>query len=240
VELRNGKGRSAGLSNAAVVLAGSAPAQIGELRAEVRKQGVVLSWSVDRENNAVRLERKRLTGAPKTEHGPLAPVPEPEKQNLLVEPGGERGKTIDKTARFGESYQYRAQRVARVEVNGRTLELDGAFSAPVDIEVKDVFPPAVPTGLVAVATAGENGAGPAIDLSWQPDTDTDVTGYIVYRREENGEWQRVSAETAIVEPAFHDAQVKAGHTYQYAVSAVDKGEHESARSAETQETVPQQ
>lgn len=240
VELRNRKGRSAGLSNAAVVLAGAAPAQIRELRAEGRKQGVVLSWSVDGENNAVRLERKLLAAAQKPEHGPIAPVPEPEKQNLLVEPGGERGHAIDKTARFGDRYQYRAQRVARVEANGRTLELDGAFSAPVDIEVKDLFPPAVPTGLVAVATAGENGPGAAIDLSWQPDTDTDVTGYIVYRREEGGDWQRVSVETPIVEPAFHDVQVKAGHTYQYAVSAVDKGGHESTRSAETQETVPLQ
>jgi hypothetical protein len=33
--------------------------------------------------------------------------------------------------------------------------------------------------------------------------------------------------------------VHAEHTYQYAVSAVDKSGHESARSAEVQETVPQ-
>jgi fibronectin type 3 domain-containing protein len=109
----------------------------------------------------------------------------------------------------------------------------------VEVDVKDVFPPSVPTGLVAVATAGENGGAPAIDLSWQPDTDSDVSGYIVYRREEGGEWKRVSAGTPIVEPAFRDAQVQAGHTYQYAVSAVDKSGHESARSAEAHETVPQ-
>jgi hypothetical protein len=243
VELRNRKGRSAGLSNAAVVLAGAAPASIDGLKADVRKQGVVLSWAAKGENTSVRLERKVLTAdlngqhGP-TEHGPLAPISEPEKQSLLVQ-AGEQGRSIDKTARFGESYEYRAQPVTRVEVNGKTLELDGAFSSPIQVDVKDVFPPAVPAGLVAVASAGENNGSPSIDLSWHPDADPDVAGYMVYRREGDGEWQRVSGAASIVEPAFHDAQVQAGHTYQYAVSSVDKGGHESERSAAAQETVPQ-
>lgn len=239
IELRNPKGRSAGLSNAATVLAGAAPAAIEGLKTEVRKQGVVLSWTPDGENTAVRLERKLLTPAPKVERGPLAPLPEAEKQDLLVEPTADHSQAIDKTVRFDERYEYRAQRVTRVEVNGKMLELDGAFSPAVQVEVKDVFPPSVPTGLVAVATVGENGAAPAIDLSWQPVTDPDVAGYIVYRREGSGDWVRVSSGTPIVQPAFHDPQVKAGTTYQYAVTAVDKAGHESAKSAETQETVPQ-
>jgi hypothetical protein len=243
VELRNRKGRSAGLSNAAIVLAGAAPPSIEGLKADVRKQGVVLSWAAKGENTSVRLERKVLIADPKgehgpAEHGPLAPVPEPEKQSLLVE-AGEQGLSIDKTARFGESYEYRAQRVARVEVKGKTLELDGAFSSPVHVDVKDVFPPAVPAGLVAVASGGESNGAPTIDLSWQPDADPDVAGYMVYRRQGDGEWQRVSGEASIVEPAFHDTQVQAGHTYQYAVSSVDKGGHESERSPAAQETVPQ-
>jgi hypothetical protein len=240
LELRNSKGRSAGLSNPAEVLAGAAPAPIEGLKAEVRKQGVVLSWTDDVENTAVRLERKLLTPAPKTEqHGPLAPVPEAQQQSLLVDAGAPGSHAIDTTVRFDERYEYRAQRVARVEVNGKTLELDGAFSSPVQVDVKDVFPPAVPAGLASVATAGENGAPPAIDLSWQPDSEPDVAGYIVYRREPGGDWQRISPAAPIVEPASHDAKVHAEHTYQYAVSAVDKSGHESARSAEVQETVPQ-
>lgn len=240
VELRNRKGRSAGLSNAAVVLAGAAPAPVDGLRAEVRKEGVVLSWAAGDEDTAVRLERKRISAAAKSGHGPMAAAPEPEDQNLLVEAEIQHGRAIDKSVRFGESYQYRAQRVVQVAMNGKTLELDGAISAAVVVDVQDVFPPAVPTGLVAVATAGENGAAPAIDLSWQPDADPDLSGYIVYRRDQGGEWRRVSEAAPIVEPAFHDAQVQAGHTYQYAVSAVDQGGHESARSAEAQDTVPQQ
>ncbi len=239
VELRNSRGSSAGMSNAATVLAGAAPAAIEGLKTEVRKQGVVLSWTADGENTAVRLERKLLTPAPKVERGPLAPVPGAEKQGLIVEASGDQGHAIDKTARFDERYEYRAQRVARVDIGGKTLELDGPFSPAVQVEVKDVFPPSVPTGLVAVATAGENGGAAAIDLSWQPVTDADISGYIVYRREGDGDWARVSPGTPMVQPAFHDANVQAGHTYQFAVSAVDKAGHESGKSADAQETVPQ-
>ena len=225
------------MSNAAVVLAGEAPAQIEGLKAEVQKQGVVLSWTQDSESTAVRLERKSLSVTAKKEHGPLASAPEPENQNLFVE-AGDQGRAIDKTVRFGQSFQYRAQRVLRVAVNGKTLELDGAFSSPVQVDVEDVFPPAVPAGLVAVASSGENGGAAAIDLSWQPNAEADLAGYIVYRNGDGGAWQRISAGPPEVEPAFHDAHVQAGHTYKYAVTAVDKGGHESARSAEAQETVP--
>ena len=240
VELRNKKGRSAGLSNAATVLAGEAPRPVGGLKAEVRKQGVVLSWTADGENAAVRLQRRLLTPpATKAQQGLLAPPPEAIHETLLVDASSQQGRAMDTTVRFGESYEYRAQRVSRVNVDGKTLELAGELSAPIDVEAKDVFPPNVPLGLVAVAAAGENGAGPAIDLSWQPNTDSDLAGYVVYRREGDGGWQRVSPATPVVEPAFHDPQVQPGHTYRYAVSAVDNGGHESARSAEAQETVPQ-
>jgi fibronectin type 3 domain-containing protein len=106
------------------------------------------------------------------------------------------------------------------------------------VEALDIFPPAVPTALAAVATSGENGVETAIDLSWQPDTEADLAGYAVYRREGDGLWQRISPSLPLVPPAFHDAHVQPGHSYRYAVTAIDQGGHESARSAEAEETVP--
>jgi fibronectin type 3 domain-containing protein len=112
------------------------------------------------------------------------------------------------------------------------------------VETKDTFPPSVPTGLAAVGTAGENGAGnearPAIDLNWQPNAEPDLAGYIVYRREGSGEWQRISSAQPLVGSGYHDATVAAGHTYEYAVSAIDQEGQESARSAEAEETAPGQ
>ena len=129
--------------------------------------------------------------------------------------------------------------MARVSVDGQTLELAGELSTPIDVDVKDVFPPSVPTGLAAVASAGEDGKGPSVDLNWQPNTEADLAGYIVYRREGDGEWQRISPAALSVEPAFHDAQVQPGHSYQYAVSAADKDGRESGRSVIAEERVPE-
>lgn len=252
VELRNRKGRSAGLSNAAPVLAGEAPAPVTGLSGEMRKQGVTLRWvtlgAAAQESSAIRLHRKLLTPpTAKPQQGLLAPQPEPLEQNLLIDSCAPEKSTslcraLDKTVRFGQTYEYRAQRVVRVTVDGKTLELAGEISGPVRVEALDVFPPESPTGLAAVATVGENGAAPAIDLSWQPVTDNDLAGYVVYRSEKVGEgeaaWQRISPAGPLFPPAFRDAQVIAGHTYRYAVSSIDQGGHESARSAETEETVP--
>jgi hypothetical protein len=254
VELPNRNGRSAGLSNAAQVLAGEAPAPVTQLTAEARKAGVALRWEAlgtgaqESSPAAIRLHRKLLTPpAAKPQQGPLAPQPEPLEQNLLVDSCGTEERmgfcrTLDKDIHFGQSYEYRAQRVAQVTVDGKTIELAGELSAPVRIDVLDIFPPEVPTGLAAVATVGENSSAPAIELSWQPVSDADLAGYAVYRSQNVGEgdsvWQRISPAEPLVPPAFHDTQVLPGKTYRYAVSSFAQNGHESARSVEAQETVP--
>jgi hypothetical protein len=262
IELENRKKRSAGPSDGTEVLAGEAPAAVTGLSAQMRREGVLLAWTPapgQDENAQVRLERKLLTPAGKTRKGngqsPLAPPPEPVEQSLLVPAGpagAERGTAIDKDIRFGESYAYRAQRVVQVTLEGEKLEIDGPFSAPVRVDAEQLFPPGVPLGVAAVATAAGDGSPAAIDLSWQPNTEPDLAGYAVYRREPaaagevgaanevgaGGAWQRISPAQPVVGPGFHDASVQPGHTYAYAVSAIDQEGHESARSAETEETVP--
>jgi hypothetical protein len=244
VELKNRKGRSAGLSNAVPVLAGAAPAAVSGLRAEVRKEGVVLGWDAEGEepaSTAMRLDRKMLSSQPaaKSQQGLLAQPAEPLERSLLVEAGARpAGRALDREIHFGEVYEYRAQRVIRVDVNGRTLELAGELSPPVRIETQNIFPPAVPTELAAVATGGGHEMETAIDLSWQPVTDADLAGYIVYRREGAGAWERISPAEPVAAPAFRDAHVQPGHTYEYAVSAIGRNGRESARSAVAAETVP--
>jgi hypothetical protein len=237
VELKNRNGRSAGLSHPAVVLAGEAPAAVTGLSIEVRKQGIVLRWNAVDQRDAIRLHRTLLNPPPaKPKQGPLAAPVETVNRDLLVD--HDAGVALDKDIRFGQSYEYRAQRIARVEVEGKTVELAGELSAPIRVQAQDIFPPAVPTGLAAVAT-GATAEGPAsIDLSWQASAETDTAGYFVYRREQQTPWRRISGEQPVVGPAFHDTDVLPGHTYTYAVSAADARGNESGRSAEASDTVP--
>lgn len=239
VEVKNRKGRSAGLSNTAIVLAGQAPAPVTGLNAEVRKDGVVLRWNPVDPNDIVRLERT-LESPPqaKAHSGPLSAPAEPTHVTLGV--SSDEGKALDPGIVFGRKYEYRAQRIARVEADGKTLELAGELSTAVRIDALDVFPPAIPTGLAAVANPPVNGEPASIDLSWQPNTEPGLAGYYIYRREAETPWQRISGSQPAPAPAFHDASVQPGHSYIYGVSAVDQKGHESERSAEAQETVPQQ
>ncbi len=248
VEVINRKDRSAGLSNSAEVLAGEAPPAIENLTAELRRNGVLLRWAPAPNDSlpgsahvAVRLVRKLLSPPVKNPNqGPLAQPPEPLEQTLLVEPSATSDRALDKNIRFGETYEYRAQRVARVAVGSSTLELASPLSAPLRIDAVNIFPPSAPKGLEAVATAGENGSGPAIDLSWFPGTEADLAGYIVYRRDSGASatWRRISTAQPVVGPGYHDSNVQPGHTYTYAVTAVDQQGLESPHSAEASDTVP--
>jgi hypothetical protein len=238
VELKSPKGRSAGLSNPASILAGTAPGAIAGLKAEVRADGVALRWDAG-QSGAVRLHRKLLTPptpGKKPANSLMQPETEPVLRDLFVDAptAGQEAGALDHTAHFGESYEYTAQRVERVTVGGATLELAGEISAPVHVDVVDTFPPAVPQGLVAVLVPEEK----TIDLSWQPDTEEDLAGYIVYRAEADGNWKRISGAQPMTGPAYRDTVIEPGHSYRYAVSAIDLTGHESKRSAEAQESVP--
>lgn len=238
VELENSRGRSAGTSNSAAVVAGAAPAAVGALTADLHKNGVLLRWTPQPgDQTAVRLRRHLVTAAV-GKSGPL-PAEEPAEQNLMVTEGALRGHALDKTTHFGNVYEYRAQRIARVTVDGSVVELAGPISAPVRIEVRNVFPPDAPQGLVAVATIDSAGRQ-SIDLSWQPNAEADLAGYIVYRAEAGSDWQRVSPSDLLTGPAFRDQHVQPGHSYRYAVSAVDQAGHASHRSAEASESTPEE
>ena len=241
VELKNKRGRSAGMSNAAIVLAGQSPAAIAGLTAEVRRDGVALHWTPDPTESpttTVRLVRKLLSPQTDTKQkqSPLAPTAEPAEQSLLVTSSNAHGGALDNSAHFGQTYEYRAQRLVWFTAEDKKLELDGPLSAPLRIDMVNIFAPAVPEGLVAVAAPG---AAPSIDLSWQPDTESYLAGYAVYRREGSGEWRKVSGEQPVTGPGFHDINVRASHSYEYAVTALGTNSRESARSAPAQETVPE-
>jgi hypothetical protein len=241
VFLRNHAGKSAGPSNPAYSAAGSSPAAVTGVTDQVRPDGVLLSWMpVSDPGRAVviRIERVQLTApaAAETHRSALAPAPAPAAQTLAVHTpdGVDPGHAIDVAALFNQRYRYTLERVATLAPGGQSVEIQGLPSDPLEVLTKDTFPPAVPQSLVAVA---DSSAG-AIDLSWTPDSDPDLAGYHIYRRDLPESLPARRIASVGVETSFRDTGVEAGHTYAYSVSAVDQTGNESNRSPEANETLP--
>ena len=211
VALRNHAGKSAGPSNAAYSAAGTSPAAMIGLTAAAADQ------------------------APKS---PLAPVAPAAAQTLVVhsEDGVDPGHAVDTSALFNQQYRYVLERVATLALSGRSVEVQGLPSDPIVITTTDVFPPAVPQGLVAVADAT---AG-AIDLSWSPDSESDLAAYHIYRRDIHTDLAPQRISSVSTETSFRDTGAQPGHAYAYSVSAIDQSGNESARSPEVEETLPTQ
>jgi fibronectin type 3 domain-containing protein len=148
--------------------------------------------------------------------------------------GGDPGHAIAASALFNQRYRYSLERVATVAVSGQSVEVQGLPSDAIVVATTDVFPPAVPQGLVAVADVG---AG-AIDLSWSPDSDSDLAAYHVYRRDVHGDSPAQRIASVGVETSYRDAGAQPEHSYAYSLSAVDQSGNESQRSPEVEETLP--
>jgi hypothetical protein len=184
--------------------------------------------------------------APNTSPKPIQmkpPAPVEVKLRTPPQPA-DAGGTIDHTAQNGETYRYTAQRVRSVSLAGHTLELRSVVSSPVTVVMRSIFPPHAPSGLEAVP-GGATAADRSIDLSWSPNTEDDLAGYIVYRQEID--LKGVAAGTAtrlnptpVVGPAFRDQTAMTGHRYAYYVTAVDTAGNESGPSDTVQETLREQ
>jgi hypothetical protein len=230
IELFNSGGRSAGPSNEAVTAAGTAPPQVEDLRARAQADGVVLSWTPTGRDETIRIHRALDEKAGQKKAGVAA-------EQTLEFTGADEGRVLDRDAALDHIYTYTVRRIEKITMRGETVEVTGPASKPMRIDARDLFPPATPTGLQAVADPEAH----AIDLSWQPGTEADLAGYRVYRREvgANAQPERVSGAVEAA-PSFRDPGAQPGHTYWYSVSAVDKDGNESPRSAEVEESLPQQ
>lgn len=238
VELRNRSNHTAGPSNSVSTAAGAAPAQIADFSATAAADGVVLHWkpvSADT-GTLIRLHRELVVkpGGPKSP-SQAAGSPAPAEQTLEIT-GPDKGIALDRDAALDHTYRYTAERVMKLTLARPPFELLSASSETITIDARDVFPPATPTGLQAVADPDAR----AIDLSWNPNTDADIAGYAVYRRDAGSAAApvRVSPPGQVPAPSFRDSAVTPGRAYVYSISALDRDGNESPRSAEVEETLP--
>ena len=230
VETLNANGRSAGLSNLVSIPLAPTLAPPCDLAANVSEQGVTLTWSqsqappeLSRISFFYRICRRVKGTANDTVAGevPLG--------------NSSEFKFVDHAAGWQATYQYRITPVTIVPGGLGATQIEGDDSRPVEILVRDIYPPSVPSGLQAVFSGV--GQQPFVDLTWAPVIAGDLAGYNVYRREGSGPAVKLNTEP-VKTPAFRDVQVQSGKTYVYSVSAEDVRKNESDRSEETSETVP--
>lgn len=244
VELRNHRGKTAGPSNPAWSASGSPPISATAFAAEIHSEGVLLHWQPTKDaSTLIRIERTLVAkpeSSAKQSSALLrkgAAVPAQQTLEVSYESGHDPVQAWDKDAAFNQTYRYTAQRIETLSLAGHKIEIASDPSPVVTLNTRDTFPPAVPSGLVAVASPEEH----AVDLSWSPDTENDLAGYIVYRREAGSTSAptRISPPQPVVGPAFRDATAVPGKRYAYSISAIDQDKNESQRSPEIEESLPQ-
>jgi hypothetical protein len=239
VELQNDARKTAGPSNPVWIATGPAPAAVAGLHVETSASGVVLHWesATAQAGMVMRIHRALVSGNVRARSSEANGVPPANEQTLEVGlDKSDSGQALDRDASLDHTWKYTVERVVRVELDHHALEIAGLPSQPVTLDAIDVFPPAVPAGLAVVVDDQAH----ALDLSWNPDVEADLAGYVVYRREVTGGTtaERISGKALIVPPSFEDKDVAAGHRYAYSVSAVDEDGNESGRSPEVEEGLP--
>jgi len=123
---------------------------------------------------------------------------------------------LDSDFEFGRAYSYEVR--ALFKEGGTVAEGEG--SQPYEVIPRDTFPPARAKGLTALYTAG------AVELVWTANSEKDLAGYYVYRREKGEQPKKLNKEL-LRTPILRDVSVQPGHIYFYQVTAVDLSNNES-------------
>lgn len=211
VRLANTKGRWSELSNRVSITPGPPLGVPSPPRAEPVPGGVRLAWQPlpDRQGLTYRVYRQA--------DADQEPV-------VAAEVGG--AEWTDEAAEFGKRYRYAVQVLGRAGAAPAESEV----SPFVEITPVDRFPPAAPSGLLAVAGVR------TIELSWERNPEPDLEGYYLYRGLAGESLQRLGPR--ITGLNFSDAAIEPGRRYRYALSAVDTLGNEGEQSAPVEIEAP--
>ena len=143
-----------------------------------------------------------------------------EKPLRLNERPVKEEKYDDRQIVFGQTYMY----FVRASATESSPYLESEDSMKAEILAEDTFAPSPPKGLISVT--GQD----FISLSWDLNTENDLDGYRVWRREE-GKKEFITISPGILkENAYIDRAVKREQEYDYSVTALDSSGNESQKS----------
>ncbi len=249
VSVLNESGRSAGLSNQVQVPSAPTLPPPEYFNGKVGSDGVLLSWECPGAGAAtetnpalghkLRIYRREQDKQIDTKVSDVNLKDcSPAQPGIQTSEKSSHQQFLDQTFEWEKRYDYRAEVVTVVSGPGKPdVEVEGDDTPAIQVFAHDVFPPEVPTGLQAVFSGV--GQKPFVDLVWSPDSEADLAGYNIFRREEGGGGQPLKLNSEPVKTsAYRDTDVQSGKRYSYSVSALDERNNESARSEEASEQVP--
>ena len=195
------QGKKSGVSNAASITPVEVPGKVSQLHAVVDQRRIMLQWSMP------------------LEHPELADAYLVTRSDMPAD-----SQTVSETQY--EDSQYQPGKVVTYEVTAlrRVAEntVPGIGSEAVTVRIEDKTPPQVPSGLDIVQS--DTGAY----LTWNPNSETDLAGYRVFRSDmANADFHPIS-DHAISTNAFFDPSYRSREYYR--VSAIDEFGNESAMS----------
>jgi len=212
-----------------------APEPVGELRAAIIEKGVMLTWAAPTlpggAANSGAGAGYRIYRA-EVEPESVAAATEDSSKAVLRGPFNAIGLVqqpvyTDTEIELGHSYVYKVRSAARFGADS----VESVDSNLVVATAKDVFPPAAPQGVVAVAIPETAGMPAYVELSWAISPEVDLAGYAIYRSEQpDTAGERLNGEL-LSAPTFRDINVVSGRRYFYQIRAVDHAGNESPLSA---------
>jgi len=135
---------------------------------------------------------------------------------------------------FGEEYVY-VVRAVSLGTGGEPVE--SLNSNAVTVKPLDVFPPAQPGGLTAVASPTPL----RMSIFFAANQERDVAGYNLFRSTDASlpkeQWTKLNRDL-LERTTYQDEAVKSGQKYYYYVTAVDTAGNESRPSEVASDTVP--
>lgn len=140
--------------------------------------------------------------------GMPAPIAAGSKQTVLV-----RGLSRDTTYYFAIRAEDDAGNLALIS---NVVTWDWVY---------DTAPPAAPTGVTAVKASG------SVQVTWNPNSESDLQGYSVYRATAAGGPFTKVTSSLVMSPNWLDSSPPAATDVWYEVSASDVSDNEGARSA---------
>ncbi len=205
------RGRSAGLSNIAILEAGPVLDAPKNVAATPRPAAIHVEWTAVAGASGYRVFRG-----------------EGDSAAFALRNTANVASFDDAEFQFGVAYRFQVRAYAQVST-GRDESPDSAVAT---VTPKDVFPPSVPAGLEAVPTEA------SVELSWNLSPEPDTAGYNVYRQDgATGPPVRLNPEL-VTTPTYSDKNVQRGREYSYSVSAVDDKGNESEKTAAIKVVIP--